>query len=294
MAMKQQHTESKRVKVGIDKFVLLLVTIYLLVPLLATLVFAFVNGNVVSLSVVTDVFSDSDFLATLLLSLGLSVASTLLALVLVAPTAYWVQLRLPRARPLLDILSLLPFAVPPIILSLGYLELFGSPPTWINILSLGLVPLLNNPPFVIADTQGLLICAYVIIALPFTYRPIDNNLRAINTTVLSEAASSLGSNWWRTFFVVILPNILPGITSAALLTFTTAMGEFTIASLSGIYTFPVYLNQTGQNDPHKAAWLTIVSFLIILVCTLAIILLVRDKSGKRTTISTTIDVGTGH
>lgn len=290
----KQHTEMKRAKLSLDKVILLLVVVYLFVPLIATFVFAFFNGNVPSLSVITDVFSDSDFLATLLLSLGLSVASTLLALILVAPTAYWVQLRLPRARPLLDILSLLPFAVPPIILSLGYLELFGSPPTWINILSLGLVPLLNNPPFTIANTEGLLICAYVIIALPFTYRPIDNSLRAINTNVLSEAASSLGSNWWRTFFTVILPNILPGITNAALLTFTTAMGEFTIASLSGIYTFPVYLNQTGQNDPHKAAWLTIVSFFIILVCTLAIILLVRDKSGKRTNVATTIDASVGH
>jgi putative spermidine/putrescine transport system permease protein len=292
--MKQQNAVIKRTIWGIDKLILLLVACYLFIPLAATFVFAFLNGNTISLSVITDVFSDSDFLATLLLSLGLAVASTLLALVLVAPTAYWVQLRLPKARPLLDILSLLPFAVPPIVLSLGYLELFGSPPAWIDIISLGLVPLLSNPPFIIANTQGLLICAYVIIALPFTYRPIDNSLRAINTNVLSEAASSLGSNWWRTFFTVILPNILPGITNAALLTFTTAMGEFTIASLSGIYTFPVYLNQTGQNDPHKAAWLTIVSFFIIMVCTLAIILLVRDRSGKRTNIPTTIEAGAGH
>jgi putative spermidine/putrescine transport system permease protein len=228
--------------------------------------------------------------------LGLAVGSTILALVLVAPTAYWVQLRIPKARPLLDILALLPFAVPPIVLSLGYLELFGSAPNWINILSLGIVPLLSNPPFTIADTQGLLIFAYVIISLPFMYRPIDNNLQAINTNVLSEAASSLGSNWWRTFFTVILPNIMPGIINAALLAFTTAMGEFTIASLSGIYTFPVFLNQTGQNDPHKAAWLTIVSFLIIIICTMVIILLARDRSSsKRSNVpTTTIEAGTGH
>jgi len=292
--MKQQDAGAKRAKWGAHHLILLIVACYLLIPLVATLVFAFLDGNVISFSVITDVFSDSDFLSTLLLSLGLSIGSTLLALVLVAPTAYWVQLRLPKARPLLDILSLLPFAVPPIVLSLGYLELFGSAPNWINILSLGLVPLLSNPPFTIADTSGLLICAYVIIALPFMYRPIDNNLQAINTTVLSEAAASLGSNWWRTFFTVILPNILPGITNAALLAFTTAMGEFTIASLSGIYTFPVFLNQTGQNDPRQASWLTVVSFLIIMVCTLAIIFLARDRRSKRINVPNTIEAGTGH
>jgi putative spermidine/putrescine transport system permease protein len=88
---------------------------------------------------------------------------------------------------------------------------------------------------------------------------------------------------------------MPGIINAALLAFTTAMGEFTIASLSGIYTFPVFLNQTGQNDPHKAAWLTIVSFLIIIICTMVIILLARGRSSKRTNVpTTTIEAGTGH
>src|SRR5207249_4275837 len=101
----------------------------------------------------------------------------------------------------------------------------------IDILSFGLVPLLSNDPFTIYNTAPLLVCSYVIISLPFVYRPIDNSLRAINTTVLTEAAYSLGSGWWRTFLTVILPNIWPGVISAALLTFSTAMGEFTLASL---------------------------------------------------------------
>jgi putative spermidine/putrescine transport system permease protein len=117
----------------------------------------------------------------------------------------------------------------------------------------------------------------VIIALPFVYRPIDNNLRAINTRVLSEASSSLGAGWWRTFLTVILPNIWPGVTSAALLTFSTAMGEFTLASLFGLNTFPIYLDVTGQNDAHKAAALTVLSFLITLLCMLGIVLLSRIR-----------------
>lgn len=124
-----------------------------------------------------------------------------------------------------------------------------------------------------------MICAYVIIALPFTYRPIENNLRAINTRVLSEAAHSLGCGWWRTFLTIVLSNIWPGIISAALLTFATVMGEFTVASLFSIYTFPIYLEVTGQNDPHKAAALTILSFTITLICVLAIIVLIRFRPG---------------
>ncbi|GAC1367161.1 MAG: ABC transporter permease [Ktedonobacteraceae bacterium] len=277
---------------GVDKLVLVLVALYLLVPLGATFVFGLSDGSSFNLGSYAQVFGDADFAKTLLLSLLLALLSTLLTVILITPTVYWLQLRLPQARPVLEFLSLLPFAVPPIVLSLGYLEVYGDSHPLIDTLSLGLVPLLSNPPFNIVNTPQLLVFAYVVVALPFSYRPIDNSLRALNTRVLAEASSSLGSGWWHTFLRVILPNIWPGVISAALLTFSTAMGEFTIAVLSGIYTFPVYLNQTGQGNAHKAASLTILSFIITLICVLAIILLVQSRPGK-TGRSNTIEVATG-
>jgi putative spermidine/putrescine transport system permease protein len=290
--MKNINTQAGSSRWPSDKFVLAIVLLYLIVPLGATFSFAFTSDTGFNPGIIIQTLRDADFSTTLLLSFALAISSTLLAVMLVAPTAYWVRLRLPQARPLLEFLSLLPFAVPPIILSLGYLEVYGDTHTWIDVLSLGLVPLLSNAPFTIVDTPQLLVCAYVVIALPFTYRPIDNNLRALNTQVLSEAGASLGCGWWRTFFTIILPNLWPGITSAALLTFSTAMGEFTIAVLSGIYTFPVYLDQAGQNDPHKAAFLTIFSFLIMLICVLTLIMLVHNRS-EETQEDSMLEVGAG-
>jgi len=246
------------------------------VPLGATLAFGLGTGNGVDFSTLKSTLSDPDLSTTLIFSLELALAATVLAVVLVTPTAYWVQLRLPKARPLLDFLSLIPFAVPAIVLSVGLIEVYsGTNSQLINVLSLGIVPLLAN--LRVVSTPPLLVCAYVIIALPFVYRPIDNSLRAINTTVLTEAAYSLGSGWWRTFLTVILPNIWPGVISAALLVFSTVMGEFTIAQLFSLYTFPVFLNNTGQNDPHKAAILSVLSFTFTLLCVLGIILLVRIR-----------------
>src|SRR5947209_19525132 len=266
---------------GLDTLFLILVMLYLIVPLGATLSFGLFNGRSVNFGSYQQIFTDHDFSQTLVLSLELALASTLLAVILVTPTVYWVQLRLPQARPLLDFLSLVPFAVPAVVMSLGLLEVYGTSNWFVNILSLGLVPLLSNPPFNIVNTPQLLACAYVIISLPFVYRPIDNSLRAMNTRVLTEAAYSLGSGWWKTFFAVILPNIWPGVISAALLTFSTAMGEFTLAALFGIYTFPIYLNQVGQSDAHKAASLAILSFIFTLVSVLGIILLVRGRPGQQ-------------
>jgi putative spermidine/putrescine transport system permease protein len=276
-----QIDQKKRIRARIDQIFLLLVLLYLLIPLGATLVFGLSNdkGTGIDLSSYRQIFSDHDFTRTLLVSLGLSLATTILTIVLITPTAYWVRTRLPQARPIMDVLTLLPFAVPAIVMALGLSEVYGTPDTLISILSLGLVPLLSNQLNII-NTPPLLICAYVIVSLPFVYRPIDNSLQSINTKVLTEAAYSLGCGWWKTFFSIILPNILPGVVSAALLTFSTAMGEFTLASLFSIYTFPIYLDETGQDDPHKAASLSILSFILTLLCVLGILIFVRQKAVK--------------
>jgi putative spermidine/putrescine transport system permease protein len=263
---------------GVAKIALLLVMLYLLIPLGATLWFGINTGIGFDFSSYQRIFSDPDFSQTFITSLELAAATTILAVVLVTPTAYWVQMRIPQARPLLDFLTLAPFAIPAIVLAVGLVQEYsGTANRLISVLSLGLVPALNN--LNIVNTPPLLVCAYVIIALPFVYRPIDNSLRAINTSVLTEAAYSLGSGWWRTFLTVIMPNIWPGIISAALLTFSVVMGEFTIAQLFAVYTFPIFLNNVGQSDPHRAASLSILSFIITLVCVLGIILLVRRRPG---------------
>src|SRR4030081_1680280 len=120
---------------GLDIVFLVLVMLYLIVPLGATLAFGLGTGNSIDFSIFQRIFSDPDFSQTLLTSLELAFGATILAIILITPTAYWVQLRLPRARPLLDFLSLVPFAVPAIVLAVGLLQEYsGSSGPLINIL----------------------------------------------------------------------------------------------------------------------------------------------------------------
>ena len=199
---------------GVNKLALIFVMLYLLIPLGATLWFGLGGGSGLDLSSYQRIFSDPDFSQTIITSIELATATTILAVILVTPTAYWVQMRIPRACPLLDVLTLIPFAVPAIVLAVGLIQEYGGTSNpLISVLSFGLVPVLDI--FNIVNTAPLLVCAYVIIALPFVYRPIDNSLRAINTSVLTEAAYSLGSGWWRTFLTIILP--ISGLVSLALL-----------------------------------------------------------------------------
>jgi len=140
--MSLQRKQAARLPFGWDSLFLVLFVLYLVIPLGATLLFGLSGGNGLDFSSYQQIFADKDFSNTLLLSLELSLASTVLAVVLVTPTVYWMQLRLPQARPLLDFLSLVPFTVPAILLTVGLSEVYGGSNIFINILSLGLVPLL--------------------------------------------------------------------------------------------------------------------------------------------------------
>ena len=77
-----------------------LVALYLVIPLGASLAFGITNGSSIDFSALQRSFSNPDFGQTLLTSLELALATTIIMIVLVTPTTYWVQLRLPRARPL--------------------------------------------------------------------------------------------------------------------------------------------------------------------------------------------------
>ncbi len=241
--------------------------VYFLVPLYATAVFGFSTGKAFTLQPLFAGLADDGFHSSLLLSLGYAIVTTCLALVVVAPTAYLVELRFPGLRSTIEFVSILPFVIPPIILTVGLSTVYGirSP---VNLISSNWAP-------------ALLVGGYFVLTLPFVFRAIDNALRAVDVRMLSEAAASLGASPVRTFLRVIVPSISLGLVSAALLAFTTAMGEFTIAALLGYPTFPVYLLNVNAYLPRMGEALVLVSFLITWAGVLALAAVARRAPGTQ-------------
>src|SRR2546425_5469829 len=93
--------------------------LYFLVPLLGTFEFSlrYLRG-VYSLEAYRIVLADPRFAATVTYSTALALATIVVGVVLVVPTAYWIQLRLPGLRPVGDSLRLLPLGFPPFFLGL--------------------------------------------------------------------------------------------------------------------------------------------------------------------------------
>lgn len=224
--------------------------LYFLLPLIATFEFSLrmVRGEY-SFEAYKVVFADPQFQATFGYSIMMALVTIVVGVLLVVPTAYWVQLRLPKLRPVVEFLTLLPLVIPAIVIVFGYLRIFGSN---------SYLPLTGSE----RATDFLLVCSYVTLALPYMYRSIDTGLRAIDVRTLTEAAEALGAGPFTILFKVIFPNVRSAILSGSFLTFAVVIGEFTMASLLNRPAFGPYLQLVGANKAYEPSALAVIAFLI--------------------------------
>ncbi len=222
---------------------LILGLLYFAIPLISVFLFSLRGKKgVLGFSAYVRVFADPQFLKSFLFSFWISIATIVLGLALVIPTAIYVRLRLPKARSALDLLSNLPFTVPAIVLAFGLIRLYGRPP----------LALLSSPL--------LLVAACAVISLPYLYRSIDGGLEAMALASLVEAASSLGASPLRTLFAVILPNMRTAIVGAASIVFALVMGELTLAVMLAWPAFGPYMALVGRDLAYEPAALAVMSF----------------------------------
>lgn len=236
--------------------------LYFLVPLLATLNFSLrQRRDALSLSAYQSVFSDPRFLGSLGFSLQMALLTIAASALLVVPTAYWVHLRLPRLRPLVELITLLPFVVPAIVLVFSLIRLYG------------------RPPLLLTPSPALLVAGYVVLSLPYMYRAVDTGLRAINVRALTEAAQSLGAGWPTIMLRVIFPNLRAALLSGAFLTFTVVIGELTLAQYLSWPAFGPYLALVGRSQAYEPSALAIISFALTWGAIAVIQLLGRGAQG---------------
>lgn len=193
-----------------------------------------------------------------LASLAQAALTTVLMLVLLVPTAIWVRLRLPKVRPLVEFLCLLPLTIPAIVLVVGLAPVYA----WVN--------------YLIGGSSITLVFAYTVLVLPYAYRAIDTGLSAIDVKTLAEAARSLGSGWFTVIVRVVLPNIRQAVLSAAFLTVALVLGEFTIASLLHRTNLQVAIEFLGKSSATVSVAVSLAALLFAFA-----LLIVLSIAGSR-------------
>jgi putative spermidine/putrescine transport system permease protein len=237
---------------------LILAAIYFIVPFYAAMQFCLqdVNGHF-TLETFTQIAQAPGFYSALWLSTQLAVATMAIVLLLMVPTMIYVHLRMPRFRRVMEVITILPIIIPPIVLIVGVDGVF---PPWLKA------------------SQWLLALVYVVLAMPYVYRSLDAGLGALDLKTLVEAARSLGSGWFSIIVRVLIPNMRSALLSASVLTLALVFGEFTIASLDGWTTIPVWIYLTPTTNPRINTLVAMMALLGTAVVLMVIVSFDRSKS----------------
>ena len=237
--------------------------LYFFLPLIATVEFSMrMRRDAYTFDAYRAVLGDPNFHATFGYSVVVALATILVGILIVVPTAYWVRLKLPRLQPVIEFVTLLPLIIPAIVIVFGYLRLYNSS---------SLIPFTGSA----RGTDILLVFGYATLSLPYMYRAVDTGLRTIDVRTLTEAAEILGAGRLRIISRVILPNVLIAVLSGAFLTFAIVIGEFTLASLLNRPAFGPYLQLIGANRAYEPAALAVIAFAITWGCMAIIQLMAR-------------------
>ena len=160
-----------------------------------------------------------------ILSLKLAGIATIILLLIGLPLAYWLSKGNSFIKTVIDALITMPLVLPPSVLGF-YLLLAFSPQH-------GLGHWLQqtfNVQFVFSFTG--LVLASVIYSMPFMVGPIRSALQQLPLS-LSQASYTLGKSQMQTFNKVLLPNIMPSVLTAIVLTFAHTLGEFGVVLMIG-------------------------------------------------------------
>jgi ABC-type Fe3+ transport system permease subunit len=167
-------------------------------------------------------------LGVLVLTLGLSLAATLLSVVLSLPLALLLRRRFPGRRAL-QFLMMLPITIPSLVGALGLLILYDRT-GWLNVvvLKLGLL----SQPLAIDYTIPGLVLFYVWMFFPYGALVIMSGLGAIDPAV-EEAGLVMGAKPRVVFFRLMLPLLRSSLWAGAVMIFLQCFGAFSVPLIAG-------------------------------------------------------------
>jgi putative spermidine/putrescine transport system permease protein len=228
-------------------FWVIVALLYFFIPMVGTFIFSLrMKRGELGFLAYQVVLSDPKFLDSFRYSTIMGILTVLISVLLFVPTVYWVYLKLPKARPLVEIITILPFIIPVIVYVFGLIRTFGRPPFQLTI-----------TPF---RTDILMVAGYVVITMPYMFRAIDVGMRSIDVRTLTEAAQSQGSNWYQILMHIIFPNLRIAILSGALICFATVMGELILGDFLFRPALGPYMAGIGTSKAYEPAALAIISY----------------------------------
>ncbi|MFI3171207.1 MAG: spermidine/putrescine ABC transporter [Eubacteriales bacterium] len=256
-----------------SKIFLTLVSIYLLVPFIVTLIYSLstewtsIVPTGFTLKNYVELFQDADFWLSTGRTLLICVVSVTITIVLLLLAMYVVLVEIPQFGKYMQIVCMIPYALQGVILSISIISLYSGTGT-----------ILSNRMF-------MLFGAYTILVLPYIYQGIRNNMNALNANILLQAAQMLGCGKFMAYVRIVIPNILSGIIVSSLLAVSIIFGDFVLANnIAGnnYKNIQVYLYQMMTKSSGMSSAVVVLIFCVVFMISGTVIHLEsKSKKGEK-------------
>lgn len=191
----------------------------------------------------------------LFLSVSLAAVGATLIMIISFFIAYFIERAKGKKQTAMDVVSLIPFAIPA------------------TVLGIGLIRVWNHSFFqFIYGSSAIVLFAYVARFSPFSIRAISSNIKQINPN-LEESASICGISWWKSFFRILVPLSKNGLLAGWLIAFVLSLGELGTTLLiipPGKATLPIKI----YNIMHYGASKLVAALSVILIAVSLLIILI--------------------
>lgn len=212
---------------------LLFSVVFVIIPLLLIVVYAFTDENGrMSLVNFSKFMAHPEAINTFVYSIGVAVITTLGCILLGYPAA-WILSRS----------------------NMGYsktLIMLFILPMWVNILIRTLATVALFDFLRLPLGEGALIFGMIYNFIPFMIYPIYNTLQKMDKSYI-EAAQDLGANQFQVFWKVVFPLSLPGISSGVMMVFMPTISTFAIAELLTMNNIKLF-GTTIQENINNSLW----------------------------------------
>lgn len=208
-----------------------------LVPLLMTAILSFNEWgqytgiqNVVTLKNWHEVVTDSYYLEVFMRTLRIAVLVTVITALVGAPEAYILHRMAAPWKGLFLLVILGPLLISVVARTLGWALLFGGNSGVVNkaLMNLGLI----SAPIPFMFTEGGVVVALSHVLMPFMVLGVWASLQKLDPQI-ENAAASLGAGQPTILSRIILPQIIPGLLSGAIIVFALAASAFASPAIIG-------------------------------------------------------------
>ena len=157
------------------------------------------------------------YLAPLWISLRTVLAATVFTFFLGIAAARWMARYSGRLKSLIDGVFILPLVLPPTVVGLGLLLLFGKHGPLGHFFSLFDTTIVFSWPATVISAA--------VMAFPLMYMTARGGFEQVDVN-FENAARTLGASEWRIFWTVTFPIARPAVIAATILAFARSLGEF--------------------------------------------------------------------